>query len=381
METLHEQPEIGNSFPPHESLDTAHAEGMANEFTLEESLTPARLDSSNPGVDVVPIPLDNIRIDWDIYPRESMDSFTEEKYCNDLCNGITLPHPKVEQLGEGIWRVMDGVHTVKAYQRRREIYRLREEEPAGEKLPEISEAELNTVLCVIDNVPEDVDPMLQCARHNMKHGKSLSNGDYRKVARHLYSKWFGSPVTKLAGELGVRWETVNGYVADMVADYNRQRAALILQLHGEGKTQEEIGRLGRDRFEYGTGWSQESISKFLSEHRNSASTGKDKMNSSRSLLAFRNHHTEPVTAVPRVTHSSDGSEDTVNTLELEEKREPRHRTEGEALKVIECTESVMMTGIQYLRPEVRDTYLRALTKLTDITWAKELRLRENEKRR
>jgi len=305
--------------------------------------------------------LDDIFFDWDIYPRAKIDDFTEEKYCNDLFNnGIKLPYPKVEQIGESAYRVIDGVHTINAFKRRREMHRLQDAgEHIGDPLPDISDENLNTVLCLIEEIPEDEDRMLHSARHNMKHGKALGADDYKKVARHLYTKWFGAPVTKVAGELGIRWETTKGFVADMVADYDRQRAELILKLDMEAKTQEEIGRLGREKYPHGTGWSQESISKFLAEHQNG--TAKAKKNGSGKL--------------PKPDNGK-GSGEAVRVTRPEEEEQPDNGAKKEALRVIHCEESCMTTGIQYLHQEVRDTYLRALTKLTEITWAKELRFRE-----
>jgi len=288
--------------------------------------------------------LDDITIDWEIYPRAKFDDFTEEKYFNDLINGVSFPYPKVEQIGEGIYRITDGVYTVKGYKYRRDLYRLRDAgEYIGDPLPEISDEELNTVLCVIETVPADVDPMLYCARHNMKHGKALTSEDYRKLARHLYSKWFGVAVTKLATELGIKWETVKGYIADMVEDYEKQREELILRLDAEGKTQEEIGRLGREEYPHGPGWCQETISKFLAEHRKSATPGRK--NGSRKVLNFRGSY-------------------------------EKQKKEKEGLDTIECPDSFMVTGLSQLHEEICETYLRALKNLVAITWAKELRLRE-----
>lgn len=331
METLHEQPEIGKSFATRLSLD-------------------------------------DIIFDSDIYPRAKIDDFTEEKYCNDLFHGISFPCPKVEQIGESIYRVTDGVHTVKAHQRRRDMYRVQD---AGERtddpLPAICEEELNTMLCSIEEIPEDEDRMLRYARHNMKHGKALSSDDYRKIARHLYTKWFGAPVTKVAGELGIKWETVKGYVADMVADYGRHRAELILQLDAEGKTQEEIGRLGLEMYPYGTGWSQETISKFLAEHRNSGTEKGSKKNGPSKILAFRT----PSPVTNRVFSQADNgnaSEKTAGPSGSEEK------TKG--LELIKCEQSVMTTGLDLLHHDIRETYLRVIAKLNAVTWSKELRLRE-----
>ena len=200
MKTAQDFAETLNGPDPTDVLNVAElAVPQDLEVQFEESafqsVDPATTDPAFESKEMVRIPLDHVFIDGSIFPRATLDLYTVQQYAAALIRGENLPPITVEENKDHEYRILDGVHRFEAYRLRRDVYAKNfVGDFYDEPLPSISDTELNTIPCFVDNVPPGMDAMIFCLLKNRKHGKPPTSEDYRKVARELYKKNVGAPI-------------------------------------------------------------------------------------------------------------------------------------------------------------------------------------------
>jgi hypothetical protein len=261
---------------------------------------------------LVRIPLDQIDIDGTIAPRVSKDPYTIKQYAAALIRGDQLPPITVEKKNHE-YRVLDGVHRVQAYWLRRDVYTKNlVADFYDEPLPPISDTELNTIQCFIDNVPPDIPAVVYCLLHNRKNGKPLTSEDYKMVACKLYEDNLGASINGLAKSIKISRKVFTKYVSDLIEDFDNKKKALILELHSKGISQAEIARILKETFPKAQGLSQSQISEYLqkvnstteagNEDANPANTGRTEVSEDthvRETEAGGGHEVEEDTAPPQ----------------------------------------------------------------------------------
>lgn len=163
--------------------------------------------------------ISDIKINDEIYPRESFDTETVKRYREAMAAGAKFPPLVITSDNH----LLDGRHRLEAY-----------------KLVGKTEVEVK-----IEN-PDD--PATRAVELNLQHGKPLSRFEMRELAR----KWYGTrPVTNIADILGVTRQTVQNWVSDLAAEREEAREEIrekALEMRAGGKTQEEVaGELGVTR--------------------------------------------------------------------------------------------------------------------------------------
>ena len=258
--------------------------------TTESNLfseTPVTLDpeSENDSEVTVRIPLDQIFIDGSIFPRASLDLYTVQQYAAALIRGEHLPRITVEEMKEHEYRVLKGVHRFQAYCLRHDLYTGNlVDDFYDEPLPPISETELNSIPCLIDNVPPDIHAVVFCLQDNLKHGKPLTPEDYKKVARQLYEDNVGASIKELAKSIRISRKVFKNYVSDLVEAFENEKEALILELCAQGISQAEVSQMLKEKFPRAKGLSQSQISEFLLKVNTATETsnhGEDSANAER----------------------------------------------------------------------------------------------------
>ena len=170
--------------------------------------------------------ISDIKINDEIYPRESFDTETVKRYREAMAAGAKFPPLVITSDNH----LLDGRHRLEAY-----------------KLVGKTEVEVK-----IEN-PDD--PATRAVELNLQHGKPLSRFEMRELAR----KWYGTrPVTNIADILGVTRQTVQNWVSDLAAEREEAREEIrekALGIRAEGKTQAEVARE--------LGVTQQAISKWV----------------------------------------------------------------------------------------------------------------------
>ena len=303
----------------------------------------------NPQPVVVPdgstrIPLDQIEIDFSIFPRASLDKFTVAKYTEALIRKEQLPPITVEEVGEAKYRVLKGVLRFEAYRLRGDLYTgKRTAEFYDEPLPPISEIELNSIPCFIDTVPPDIHPLVVALEDNLKHGKPLTSEDYKKVARQLYKDNWGAPIDGLAQLIKVSRKVFAAYVADLVEAFHKEKEELTLELDAKGVPGAKIARELKKKFPNGKGFSQQQVSRFLAERDISDKTNVEDN-------AGRNVADGPQTGTPKEVLAEDvqrGEEDVKS-----------NKATGKPLELeVVCgaqSDTIMILGINSLTPHLQE---------------------------
>ncbi|WP_034631182.1 helix-turn-helix domain-containing protein [Desulfotruncus alcoholivorax] len=163
--------------------------------------------------------ISDIVIDETIYPRADFDPDTVERYREAMTAGAIFPPIVITQDN----RLLDGRHRLEAY-----------------KLVGAAEVEVT--------IEDPADPAARAVELNLHHGKPLTKGEMKELAR----KWYGTrPVTEIANVLGVTRQTVQNWVSDLAAERSEAREEIrekALRMRVKGMTQEEIaGQLGVTR--------------------------------------------------------------------------------------------------------------------------------------
>ena len=147
------------------------------------------------------------------------------------------------------YRILDGVHRFEAYSLRRDVYTKNLVGDFYDKpLPPISDTELNTIPCFVDNVPPGMDAMIFCLLKNQKHGKPPTSEDYRKVARELFKKNVGAPIQGLAEQIKISRKVFTKYVSGLVKVFKEEKKASILELNSAGTPATKISHILQEKF-------------------------------------------------------------------------------------------------------------------------------------
>lgn len=162
------------------------------------------------------LPVANVYIDQEIYPRVETNDVLVARYAECLQEGMELPPIRVEQVEPDRYRVLDGVHRYEAHKK------------AGNQ--EI-QAE---IVCL-----EGKDPLLYAALLN-RHGKALGDEDARSVARRAYERNPNLSTKEIALAVGRSERMVSSYIRDLRARHEFQRDLTIFKLHLLGWQQEQI---------------------------------------------------------------------------------------------------------------------------------------------
>ncbi|WP_114679319.1 helix-turn-helix domain-containing protein, partial [Desulfotruncus alcoholivorax] len=163
--------------------------------------------------------ISDVVIDETIYPRADFDPDTVERYREAMTAGAIFPPIAITQDN----RLLDGRHRLEAY-----------------KLVGTAEIEVK--------IEEPADPAARAVELNLRHGKPLTRGEMKELAR----RWYGTkPVIEIAKTLGITRQTVQNWVSDLAAEREEAREEIrekAMKMRAEGFTQEKIAeRLGIDR--------------------------------------------------------------------------------------------------------------------------------------
>ncbi len=173
---------------------------------------------------------------WDpfIYPRANKSQKTITAYVEALGSGAQFPPIKVQRVSNyddgdrsAIFTlVIDGIHRWFAFQEK--------------GIKEIEVIEWQTT--ALDYKVHKTALLLESAVCNISHGDRLNTSDKKRTARVIAesdpeSKWTESA---LAEKLGVRQQTVNGWISDIRARQKTNRNSTILRLSRLGWIQEKI---------------------------------------------------------------------------------------------------------------------------------------------
>ncbi|ACN15619.1 hypothetical protein HRM2_25250 [Desulforapulum autotrophicum HRM2] len=173
---------------------------------------------------------------WDpfIYPRANKSQKTITAYVEALGSGAQFPPIKVQRVfnyDDGdrsaiFTLVIDGIHRWFAFQEK------------GIKAIEVVEWQTTA----LDYKEHKTALLLESAVCNISHGDRLNTSDKKRTARVIAesdpeSKWTESA---LAEKLGVRQQTVNGWISDIRARQKTNRNSTILRLSRLGWIQEKI---------------------------------------------------------------------------------------------------------------------------------------------
>lgn len=168
----------------------------------------------------------------DLYPRIDKNSFTVQRYAEDL---DVLPPIELNQRLE----LIDGWHRWTAHKK----------------------AESKTIKAIITNTSSDTDFLELAIERNASHGLQLSQEDKRDLARKIYNgvadKKRDTEKARLAKLLSVSERTVRNWLSSIDKDAKESRDKKIFNMWMACYTQEEIAEV--------TGISRPQVSEVLSE--------------------------------------------------------------------------------------------------------------------
>lgn len=184
------------------------------------------MDNSN----IVTLPIEEIFLDEDIYPRLSKSPTTEDLYKESLEAGATFPPIEVQYVnidGERKTLLLDGLNRKNAYKK------------AGRDTIEAVFWKDE----ILDKDKHFTVLLLRAAWLNVRHGKRLEESDKKSVARTIREIDQEISQQNIADALGVSQQTVSNYVRDIEARQNAEEQSVIYRLNALGWTQEEIGKV------------------------------------------------------------------------------------------------------------------------------------------
>lgn len=170
------------------------------------------------------IPIDLVKWDPSIYPRQKWNTATIDRYVDALGAGDEFPAVVLE---EGTNRLLDGKHRLEAYKK----------------------AERADVLVTWHVVPDGMSAKRYAAKLSARHGDRMSNADLKALAlEECEADPKGFDVKAFVKEMGVGESTVYDWVGHILSREKEQRQWSAVRLSMLGWTQEEIGkRLDVDR--------------------------------------------------------------------------------------------------------------------------------------
>ncbi len=252
----------------HENLPmvVSEADVKSQQALIEsESALPTVQKAMPPGVPL--IDLADLDLENSIHWRTEVDETTVEEYYEAIMAGAHFPRPKIDKKTK---KVVDGNLTLMALSKAlRDLARTDRDEDS-EALASLRAEDLAMVPCELVEIPEDESPRMFCLKLNLTHGKRPSDQDMRAAAREWYQYNEGASFSELAKELMCSRKRAKRFVADLVEIYERDRTALVFDLHSQGVSQEEISRRLKERYPRGVGNSQTTVSDILSKHHDGA---------------------------------------------------------------------------------------------------------------
>lgn len=163
------------------------------------------------------VPIDEIVIDLEIYPRSEWSSATIARYAESIEAGENLPPIVLERESR---KLLDGMHRYRAY-RQLGIHEI--------------EAEYH-------RIPESVPAKLYAASLSTRHGDRISGVDLREVARETIKSNPDFSMQTIAQLLGVTRQTVGRWVSDITERRREVRKVRALLLSRAGWSTREIER-------------------------------------------------------------------------------------------------------------------------------------------
>lgn len=188
------------------------------------------------------VPIKQLYIDEEIYPRHRRNIKTIDRYAEDLREGAHFPAIEIQQLSiDGTVKlfVTDGVHRIEAYGR-------------------CDKTEIEAYHWIEDKVfdksnAEDwIELRLHAAEMNSTHGDRLLETDAEEVAVSVIGKDPKYSEEKLAKRLHYSQARVSDWVSSLKQEYYASQDNIIFRLRLLGWTQEEIGKVKGVELEHNT---------------------------------------------------------------------------------------------------------------------------------
>lgn len=165
------------------------------------------------------IPIDLVKWDPSIYPRQKWNTATIDRYVDALEAGDEFP-PLV--LEDGTNRLLDGKHRLEAHKK----------------------AERTDVLVTWHMVPDGMSAKRYAAKLSARHGDRMSNGDLKQLAlEECEADPKNFDVKAFVKEMGVAERTVYDWVGHILSREREERQSKVLRLSMLGWTQQEIADL------------------------------------------------------------------------------------------------------------------------------------------
>lgn len=160
------------------------------------------------------LPIDQVKWDPSIYPRQKWTTSTIERYVEALEAGDEFPAIILE---EGTNRLLDGKHRLEAHKK----------------------AERTEVLVTWHTIPEGMSAKRYAAKLSARHGDRMSNADLKQLAiEECEADPKGFDVKAFVKEMGVGESTVYDWVGHILSREKEQRqwsAARLSMLGWQGK--------------------------------------------------------------------------------------------------------------------------------------------------
>ena len=190
------------------------------------------------------VKIEDIKVDYNIYPRQSKSNKTIEAYLESLSAGAEFPAIKLQKViynGQQENILLDGLHRIEAFRNagRKEIEAVFWKDEILDKEKELNILRLYAGFC------------------NAKHGDRISQPDKKFTARRIANDDPDEVIKEkeMAEKLNVSQSTISDWISDIRARQKASRNNLIYRLLFLGWTQEEIAEK--------TGLDQSSISKIM----------------------------------------------------------------------------------------------------------------------
>ncbi|MDD3918156.1 MAG: DNA methyltransferase [Synergistaceae bacterium] len=164
------------------------------------------------------IPIDEVKFDKDIYPRQKWNTATIERYAEALESGATFP-PIVLLVGTNI--LLDGKHRLEAHKK----------------------VERTEIAVEWHTVPEGMSPKYYAALLSSRHGDRISNAEFQKIAVEDFEADPKRNVLDWCQPLGITKSTAYRWVSHIVEREKADRQSKAWHLAQLGWTQQEIADL------------------------------------------------------------------------------------------------------------------------------------------
>lgn len=263
--------------------DSADLEDDSDDDGSQRNGMPFADPDLQPSFGTVMVKLDEIDDEQEeTYSRERKDSIVIDEYTEVIAagNGDNFPPPTLDRatIDAPKKKLIDGAHRVAAFKRyrqkrekfveayKRELERREDEDLKDEPTLTPPPPAPDEIPCRFVDVPKNIPVILFSYTFNRRHGLRPRAQDRKKTARSAYQANRGIPLTVIASSLGVSVKTVRHDLKDLLEEYEALKLAHILKRGVEGASVTDIAKELAEKFPYGKGISESSVSRMLDDY-------------------------------------------------------------------------------------------------------------------